>query len=80
MLTLPLSFRAVFDALYHNESWSDYWSTNMYTIAIYNALLFFFGSYVPMLMQIFSLVFGFVRHKQVKVFRPIQDSSKGSHR
>ena len=80
MLTLPLSFRAVFDAMYHNESWDNYWNSSMYTVAIYNALLFFFGSYVPMLMQIFSLVFGFVRHKQVKVFTPIQDSSKGSHR
>ena len=63
MLTLPLSFRAVFDALYHNETWSKFWNENYYTVANYNALLFFFGSYVPMLMQIFSLVFGFVRHK-----------------
>lgn len=32
------------------------------------------GTYVPMLLQIFSLIFGFVRHKQVKVFRSFRES------
>lgn len=73
LLTLPLTFRAVFDALSFDEKWNDFWTgkngANYYRLASYNMVIFFFATYVPMLMQIASLIFGFVRHKQVKLFR-----------
>ena len=65
-LTFPLFFRAIFDALRFYNKWYDYWSEgNDYKVAIYNLIIITFGTYLPMIMQIFSLIFGFVRHKQV---------------
>ena len=54
-------FRAFFDALTKSDDWYNYWisSENYYRIAIYNVMLFIFGTYVPLLMQIASLIFGF---------------------
>ena len=71
LLTLPLTFRAIFDALRYDSAWENYWilSENYYRLCGYNLLLFTFGTYIPMMMQIASLIFGFVRHKKVKVFR-----------
>lgn len=70
LLTFPLTFRAIFDALRLSENWQAYWfgQQNYYKLAVYNVILFTLGTYIPMLMQIASLIFGFVRHKQVKVF------------
>ena len=76
LLTLPLTFRAVFDALKSNEAWSDYWSANYYSTGCYNILIFTFGTYIPMLTQISSLIFGFVRNKQVK----LMDKNAGIHK
>ena len=71
MLTVPLAFRAVFDCLSLDKDWFAYWfeDQNYYRMAMYNVLLFVLGTYIPMLMQIASLIFGFVRQKQVKLFK-----------
>ena len=66
-MTLPLSFRAFFDALALSESWENFWygeNTNYYYWATYNVTFFFFATYIPMLMQIFSLIFGFMRNNK----------------
>ena len=60
-LTLPLTFRAVFDALKFDDEWSDYWFSSTTKEAGLNLLLIFCGTYVPMLLQISTLIFGFVR-------------------
>ena len=75
LLTFPLTFRAIFDALRLSDSWSDYWfkGSNYYKSVFYNVILFIFATYIPMIMQIASLIFGFVRNKQVKVFSTYQD-------
>ena len=81
LLTLPLGFRAFFDAMRYDTAWADFWQLsdvaqddiNMYRLATYNVLLFIFGTYIPMLFQISSLVFGFVRHKKVKIFKSFND-------
>ena len=77
LLTFPLTFRAMFDGLRFSDNWFYYWigSENYYRLTGYNILLFTFGTYIPMLMQIGSLIFGFVRHKQVKVFRSYRESA-----
>jgi len=45
------------------------YTDNEYKLASYNLIIITFATYVPMLAQIFSLIFGFVRNKQVKLFR-----------
>ena len=76
-LTLPLLFRAFFDALrYDSEGWNEFWidnDGNYYRLAGYNMLLFCFGTYIPMLTQISTLIFGFVRNKQVKIFQSFKE-------
>ena len=62
-LTLPLTFRGIFDALGTNESWNRFWNHDFYKLAIYNVLVITFSTYLPMVLQISSLIFGFVRHK-----------------
>lgn len=80
MLTLPLCFRAVFDWLYFDKAWINYWFSdedeNFYKESMYNLMVFTFGTYIPMLMQIFSLIFGFVRQKQVKLFKHFNKSGE----
>ena len=74
LLTLPLTFRAVFDGLQINKSWNEFWLENNYTVAGYNLLLIFFATYVPMLLQISTLIFGFVGKKKVKLFKNDRNS------
>ena len=69
VLSFPLAFRAIFNALNYWDAYWDYWGENKYREAGYNFLLFFFGTYVPILAQISSLIFGFIRQKQVKIFK-----------
>ena len=77
LLTLPLTFRAVFDAMRSDTEWVDYWfGSGYYHVAIYNMLIFTLASYLPMLTQISSLIFGFVRNKQVK----LMDKNAGIHK
>ena len=82
LLTLPLTFRAFFDAMRYDTKWSYFWNLqvkegqdeqDMYKLATYNVLLFFLATYIPMLFQISSLVFGFVRHKKVKIFKSFNE-------
>mgnify|MGYP003884432575 CR=1 FL=1 len=77
LMTIPLCFRALFDGLRFNEAWWGYWwgdYLNYYKTATYNVGLFVFATYIPMLMQIFSLIFGFMRNKKVKLFRTYADN------
>jgi len=71
LLTFPLTFRAIFDAAMLNDAFNYFWlgESNYYKIAIYNMILITFATYIPMVMQIASLIFGFVRYKKVKLFR-----------
>ena len=79
LMTLPLTLRAVFDSLWSfYPPWVNFWfgpGTNNYYYATYNVGFFFFANYIPMLMQIWSLIFGFVRNKKVKLFRSFGNES-----
>ena len=79
LMTLPLTFRAVFDALTFDKKWENFWfgeDSNYFYYASYNVGFFLIATYIPMLMQIWSLIFGFMRNKKVKLFRSFGGDSK----
>jgi len=80
LLTLPLTFRAITDAANESEKFQALYYKNWYTLSIYNMILFILATYIPMLTQISSLIFGFVRHKKVKLFRSFRDGPDGGER
>lgn len=70
-MTFPLLFRAGFDSLKFNDGWSKFWfgpTANDYKFATFNLIIITFATLLPMIMQLFSLIFGFMRQKQVKLF------------
>jgi uncharacterized membrane protein len=65
LLTVPLTFRAVFDGIKIISPDFMAWVDLNYTRnAIYNFFFFLLTTYLPITGQIMSLVFGFVRHRQ----------------
>ena len=77
VLTFPLTFRAILDALNQDAAWYKWWvQGNLYRLTTYNVVIFTLGTYLPALAQITSLVFGFVRQKQqVKLFKHYDEGS-----
>ena len=68
LLAVPLFFRAVFDGIkLCFPSFMNYVDSNYTRNALYNMIFFTLTTYLPILSQITSLVFGFLRHKQVKL-------------
>lgn len=61
LLTIPLTIRATFDALLFDDDWLEYWFSGDYKLALYNLTFLTLANYMPMLLQISSLIFGFVR-------------------
>ena len=48
LLTLPLTFRAVFDFARHNDDWAHYWfEVNYYRLAGYNMTIITFCTLIP---------------------------------
>lgn len=72
LLSVPLCTRAVVD--YSLNKWNP--GTD-FTLALYNMTLFLIADYLPIIFQIGSLVFGFIRRKQVALqkgkFKPLKD-------
>ena len=65
VLSLPLFLRSV-----TNLCWRFWWewpADNDFLAALYNDIFSFITDYVPTIGQIGSLVFGFVRNKQIKI-------------
>ena len=68
LLTVPLTFRAVFDFIKLVKPEFLTWVDEDYTRnALYNFFFFLLTTYLPIMGQIMSLVFGFVRHQQGKM-------------
>ena len=68
LLTVPLTFRAVFDFIKLVKPEFLTWVNEDYTRnAVYNFFFFLLTTYLPIMGQIMSLVFGFVRHRQGKM-------------
>ena len=64
LLTIPLAFRAVFDGIkVISPNFMEWVDKDYERNAIYNFFFFIFTTYLPIIGQIMSLVFGFVRHK-----------------
>ena len=61
-LSVPLSIRSILD--FSLDSWNPETEGGA---AAYNMMLFFFTDLIPIIFQIGSLVFGFIRNKQVKL-------------
>lgn len=64
LLTVPLTFRAIFDGIkiIFPES-MEYINRSYLRNSIYNLFFFLFTTYLPIIGQITSLVFGFARHR-----------------
>ena len=68
LLTIPLFFRAVFNGVkLCFPRFMVYVDADYTRNALYNMIFFSLTTYLPILGQIMSLVFGFLRHKQVKL-------------
>ena len=67
LLTVPLTFRAIFDGIkIISPGFYDWIDLSYFRNALYNFIFFLFSTYLPIIGQIMSLVFGFVRHRQHK--------------
>ena len=60
-LTIPLTLRSIIDALCKH-----YWPDDNFKIALYNDIFSLLTDFLPVVCQVASLIFGFVRNKQVK--------------
>ena len=50
------------DALTFDDKWEEFWlNGDYYKQAVYNLIFISLVNYLPMLLQISSLIFGFVR-------------------
>jgi len=63
LISLPLSIRSIID--FSNLS-TNLDGPEHFWASLYNFLFFLFTTYLPILFQICTLVFGFVRRKQAK--------------
>ena len=64
LLTVPLTFRAIFDGIkLISPEFLEWVDQDYERNAIYNFLFFLLTTYMPIIGQIMSLVFGFVRHR-----------------
>jgi ABC-type sulfate transport system permease component len=67
LLSAPLFFRTVLDQLQKIKKFEEYFnSQGGRRIAIYNASFFLIANYIPVICQMGTLIFGFVRQKQNK--------------
>ena len=73
-LTSPLFIRGIIDLLMTKDAFAEYWQRNYYLTASYNMMIITLATYLPMVTQISSLIFGFFRHKQVKLFQSYDDN------
>jgi membrane protein DedA with SNARE-associated domain len=62
LLTVPIILRAFLDAMNNLNSWEKLVERNEVTITTYNLVFFLFGSYIPIVSQTASLIFGFLRY------------------
>ena len=69
LVTLPLTFRAIFDFIRMDSHVIQWLNANMVNGAVYNLSVFVLTTYLPILFQIGTLVFGFVRNKQGKLLQ-----------
>ena len=60
-LTIPLTLRSIIDTALAN-----YWPYDDFQIALYNDIFSLLTDFLPVICQVASLIFGFVRNKQVK--------------
>lgn len=77
ILSLPLTFRAIFDALISkNEKFENYFFKTYKRATSYSISFFFLTTYIPIASQITSLVFGFVRRHKAQSFETQRKNSK----
>ena len=70
LLTVPLTFRAIFNFIkIVSPEFYNYILEDPGRNALYNFFFFVFSTYLPIIGQITSLVFGFVRHRQQQNLR-----------
>ena len=67
-----MTLRGVLD-FFHTEDYLGIWGTNL---VIYNVLFTTVTTFLPIFFQISSLVFGFIRHKQVALIGEKKETSE----
>lgn len=65
-LTTPLIIRCLMDSLQSWPAFSEFTNKSNKRVAIYNLVFFFLTTYILILSQTATLVFGFLRSKQSK--------------
>jgi hypothetical protein len=65
LMTVPLAFRAFLDFLKAViPSWADWIDGNTFHNSLYNFLFFLLTTYLPIISQMGTLVFGYTRYKK----------------
>lgn len=65
LMTVPLAFRAVFDGLKALlPSWADLIDSNNFNNSLYNFVFFLLTTYLPIVSQMGTLVFGYARYQK----------------
>ena len=65
---ISLLFRDILNGFYFFKGWYEFWFDHGFKrMVIYNLMMITLLNYVPMIMQISSLIFGFVRINQDKI-------------
>ena len=74
-IAVPLAFRAFFDGLkWAVPSFSDWIDDNKFNNSLYNFFFFLLTTYLPIVSQMGTLVFGYTRIKTKKELHSDQDS------
>ena len=76
VMTIPLTFRSILDAMTNIKSWNDVVHASDFSLTTYNTCFFFIATYIPIVCQIASLIFGLMRYKQSKVIKTSKKNIK----
>jgi hypothetical protein len=64
LMTVPLAFRTILDGLKATiPSWADWIDANKLNNSLYNFFFFLLTTYLPIVSQMGTLVFGYARYK-----------------
>ena len=69
VLTIPLTFRSILDGMTNIKSWNDIVHSTDSSLTTYNTSFFFIATYIPIVCQTASLIFGLMRYKESMVIK-----------
>lgn len=73
LMTIPLAFRAILDGMKAViPGWADYIDSRFFRNTIYNFCFFLLTTFLPIVSQMGTLVFGYTRYRKQKEIREQQ--------